>query len=194
MTKLVFIKKPLLALILMSGAFTASAASVPGNSVISVSGNIISSACAISAEDLTKTVDLGEVTASDLLGGTYKPVYFSFNIYGCDAALSTVTATVSGTEAGSDVPGYGPDSVLANTGDAVGVAVGMLGLTDVTSASAAGALPLDTESAALTLTDVGNGSDGGVLNLGAQIVPVVALTKATAGTVVSTATILFTYE
>ncbi|MFX2610792.1 fimbrial protein [Enterobacter mori] len=195
MMKTTFMKKALLGSLLMSGAFAAAAAPVAENkqTVISVSGNIIQSQCAIAAADLNKTVELGDARTDDLSAGTYIPVYFSFNIYGCDAALTSATATVTGTTADSDVPGYGTGKALSNTGTATGVAVGLLGKDSVAS-TATGALPVGDASAALALADDGNGSKGGVLSLGAQIIPVATATPAAAGTVISTATVTFTYS
>lgn len=194
MKKYIFMKKTIFTIFLVSGAFEAFAApNIGGSSVISVSGNIVSTPCLIKATDLTQIVDLGDVLVPALSAGTFKPVNFSFNIYGCDSTLTSAKAVVTGTAADSDAPGYGTAAVLSNTGTATGVAVGLLGSTSVTS-SATGTLKLGQTSAALTLISDGNGAEGGVLNLGAQIVPVTSATPATAGTVVSTATITFTYS
>lgn len=184
-------KKTLLAALLMS---IASSAMAVEQSVINISGKITLVACEIDAADLTKTVNLTSVGVDALTAGNYAPTYFSFTFSKCDLGYTKVTANVTGTTDDSDASGYGTGKVLKNTGNATGVAVALLGKTSTTGATATGELAVGEDSKEAPLAADGNGTSGGQLTLGAQIVPIMVATPATAGSVVSTATINFTYS
>lgn len=164
-------------------------------SVINISGNVTLEPCTIALADQNKVVTLNSISTDALSAGNFSPTYFSFTFTGCDITHDRVVANVSGTAADSDVPGYGTGSVLANeNGSATGVGIGLIGL-DSTNKTARGKLPLNTDSAASDLVDDGSGvSTGGVLTLGAQIIPLKTTVPATPGTVTGTATVTFTYS
>ncbi|MHC0025532.1 fimbrial protein [Enterobacter vonholyi] len=187
------IKKSLLATALLVAAHGAMAANP--TSTINVSGNITTSTCTIAASNVNQTVNLPSSLTSDLLNGaTLKPVTFQFGITNCSSTYSKATATVNGTTAGSDVTGYGNNAVIANTGSATNVGIGLIGSSSVGS-TPAGALPVGTASAVATLTAVGGATTtSGTLYLGAQIVPLTKAVAAGAGTVAGTATVTFTYS
>lgn len=190
MKKMIFAKKALLAILL---AGSASSAMAVEQSVLTVKGNIIKMSCTLGAADLTKTVTLTDIGIDALKAGSYAPVNFTFTFTDCDTSYTTVTANATGDAAASNVPGYtGVDKVLASTGTATGVGVGLLGLTSTTG-TATGALPLGEDSAPAPLTAQANSLTGGVLTMGAQIIPLDTGVDAEPGTVVSAATITFTY-
>ena len=113
---------------------------------------------------------------------------FQFGLSGCDASYSTAAVTLGGTSVTSDVSGFSP--VIASTGTATNVGIGIIGGTSV-GTFPAGPLPVGTLSATAPLT--GTTSKAGTLYLRAQIVPLTQATAVVAGTVVGIATATFTY-
>lgn len=182
MTKFNAVKLALAAVVL-SAAYSASAAT------LTVNGTITPQTCTIAAANVNQTVTLPTVGPSDLLNASnLLPVTFQFGLSGCDASYSTAAVTLDGTSAASDVTGF--TSVVASTGTATNVGIGIIGATSVSSFPA-GPLPVGTLSATAPLT--GTTSKAGTLYLKAQIVPLVQATPAVAGTVVGAATATFTY-
>lgn len=185
------LKKTLLALALASIA----GSSVAADAVINVSGTLTTQSCTIAAADVNKSVSLPTVGSNNLLNAAnLQPVTFSFGISGCDTSLTKATATIAGTQASSDVTGYGTNAVIANTGTATNVGIGFLGATSV-GTTPAGVLPVGTASAIAPLTAAsGATSNSGTLYLAAQIVPLVKASATGAGSVAGTATVTFTYS
>ena len=179
------IKRALLAALVFSCSSSVMAGT--DSAALSVSGKITLEPCTISAADLDRTIPLGTVSAADLMSGNFTPTEFTFSFTACDPLAANVSATVSGTTADSDVPGYGPASVLENTGTASGVGVAFLG-SESTTGSASGPLKVGVDSAMAPLQ-----SNAGSITLAAQVVPLVQNAEAGGGTVISTATITFKY-
>lgn len=166
------------------GTFSASAAT------LTVNGTITPQTCTIASSNINQTVTLPTVGPSDLLNASnLSAVTFQFGLSGCDSSYSNAAVTIGGTTASSDVSGF--TSVIANTGTATNVGIGIIGGTSVGS-TPAGPLPVGTASATAALT--GSSSKTGTLYLKAQIVPLVKATAAAAGTVTGTATATFTYS
>ena len=185
-------KKSILAVLLLSAASTAMAVE---QSVVTVSGNVTQAACTIAAADVGQTVTLADTSVEQLTAGTYNPSPFDFTFTGCDIGHTSVSAVASGSPVDTNVPGYtGVGSILANTGTSTGVGVGLIGGTSTTG-TATGNWDLGVASAAAPLTDEGGGlSSGGVLSLAAQIIPLDTAATAAPGTVISSATMVFTYQ
>lgn len=172
-----------LAAVVLSATYGASAAT------LTVNGTITPTTCTIAAANVNQTVTLPTVGPSDLLNATnLSPVTFQFGLSGCDASYSTAAVTLDGTSVASDVTGF--SSVIASTGTATNVGIGIIGGTSV-GTFPAGPLPVGTLSATAPLT--GTTSKAGTLYLRAQIVPLTQATAVAAGTVVGTATATFTY-
>lgn len=188
------IKKTLLAAMLVGVTGSALAVTTPG-AVVNVSGTITSQTCTVAATDVNKAIALNVVDTNALFNASaLSPVTFSFDISGCDPSLSKATATIGGTQVGSDVTGYGSSGLIANTGTATNVGIGFLGATSVGS-SPTGVLPVGTASAIAPLAVAsGANSASGTLYLAAQIVPLVKASTANAGTVAGTATVTFSYS
>lgn len=186
-------KKSFLTAALVIAAHAAQAANQ--TSTINVSGNITTATCTIAASNVNQNITLPAAFTGDLLNASsLTPVTFQFGITNCSSTYSKASATVNGTTASSDVTGYGTNTVLANTGSATNVGIGLIGSTSVGS-TPAGALPVGTASAVAALTAVGGASTtSGTLYLAAQIVPLTKATAAGAGSVKSTATVTFTYS
>ena len=183
MTKLTPFRLALVAT-LFSTAYGASAAT------LTVNGTITPQTCTIAAANINQTVTLPVVGPSDLLNANnLSAVTFQFGLSGCDTSYSTAAVTLGGTTASSNVTGF--TSVIANTGTATNVGIGIIGSTSVGSFPT-GPLPVGSLSATAPLT--GSGSKAGTLYLKAQIVPLVQTTAVTAGTVAGTATATFTYS
>lgn len=182
MTKFNTVKLALAAVVL-SATYGASAAT------LTVNGTITPQTCTIAAANVNQTVTLPTVGPSDLLNANnLSPVTFQFGLSGCDASYSTAAVTLGGTSVASDVTGF--SSVIASTGTATNVGIGIIGGTSVGTIPA-GPLPVGTLSATAPLT--GTTSKAGTLYLRAQIVPLTQATAVAAGTVVGTATATFTY-
>ncbi len=189
------LKKTVIAMPLLFSAAAAMANTPTSSSTLNVSGNIVTSTCAVAAGDLNKTIALPTVLTSDLLNANnLQPVTFSFAINNCDSSKSQARATIGGTTSGSDVSGYGSNSVIANTGTATNVGIGFLGASSV-SASPTGPLAVGSASASTALNAVGGASTtSGTLYLSAQVVPLTKAVQAGSGTVAGTATVTFTYS
>ncbi|WP_370605584.1 fimbrial protein [Citrobacter braakii] len=169
--------------IALSAVFDVSAAT------LTVNGNIVPQTCTIAAANMNQTVTLPTVGASDMLNALHLiPVTFQFGLSGCDQTYQTAAVTLNGTSAVSDVAGF--NSVIANTGTAGNVGIGIIGATTVDS-NPTGPLGLNTVSAKAPLTGVG--AKSGTLYLRAQIVPLLKATAVSPGTVTGTATATFTY-
>lgn len=173
-----------LAAAVLSATYGASAA------VLTVNGTITPQTCTIGSNSINQTVTLPTVGPSDLLNANnLSPVTFKFDLQSCDGAYNTATVTIGGTSITSDVAGF--SSVIASTGTATNVGIGIIGGTSV-GTFPAGPLPVDTPSAAATLK-ANNGLKDGTLYLRAQIVPLKKAEAVAAGTVVGAATATFTY-
>jgi len=187
------ILKSFLATALFSSALCANAAD--DSVVVNVSGSITTATCTIAASDVNKTINIPVSLANDLQNASkLTPVYFSFGISNCDSSKTNAVATVAAATVASDVSGYGSNSVIANTGSATNVGIGLIGATSV-GATPSGPLPVGTQSAAATLTQVGGlSTTSGTLYLGAQVVPLSKAVSSGAGSVTGTATVTFTYS
>ncbi|MDW3573077.1 type 1 fimbrial protein [Enterobacter asburiae] len=174
-----------LAAAVLSATYSASAA------VLTVNGTITPQTCTVAAESVNQNVILPTVGPSDLLNANnLSPVTFKLNVAKCDSSYNTVAVTLGSTSATSDVTGF--SSVIASTGTASNVGIGIIGGTSV-GTFPAGPLPVGTQSAAATLTTDGSDMKNGTLYLRAQIVPLKQTEAVSAGTVVGTATATFTY-
>ncbi|WP_194207234.1 fimbrial-like protein [Superficieibacter sp. 1612_C1] len=96
-------KKTLLAVaatsLLSAAAFSASAAD-QGHGKITFTGTVISAPCSIPAEDVNKTVDLGEVGTSALNGGKNSlPVAVDIHLQDCVLTSGTGTEATTITKA-----------------------------------------------------------------------------------------------
>ncbi|WP_320723675.1 fimbrial protein (plasmid) [Enterobacter asburiae] len=159
--------------------------------VLTVNGTITPQTCTIDVNSVNQNVKLPTVGPSDLLNAkNLSPVTFKLDLSKCDASYNTAAVTIGGTSETSDVTGF--SSVIASTGTASNVGIGIIGSTSV-GTFPAGPLPVGTQSAAANLTAGGDGLKSGTLYLRAQIVPLTQATAVIAGTVFGTATATFTY-
>lgn len=187
-------KKRLLAtiLLIMSGGAMAA----ESKSVINVSGQITADSCAIYGSDNmnpTANVALPDVDTQALSAGIYQYQQFKFNL-ACTANHPVLTATFSANAADSDVPGYGSKSVIANTGSARNVGIGLIGATSVTETGGpTGYLPLGVESAGSPSLNNPIISTTHRFIFGAQIVPLKKDEPVMPGTVSGTATFVLNY-
>ncbi|WP_320728343.1 MULTISPECIES: fimbrial protein [Enterobacter] len=173
-----------LAAAVLSATYGASAA------VLTVNGTITPQTCTVGVDSINQTVTLPTVGPSDLLNAkNLSPVTFKLDLQSCDAAYKTASVTIGGTSTTSDVAGF--SSVIANTGNATNVGIGIIGGTSV-GTFPEGPLPVGTPSAEATLKET-NGLKDGTLYLRAQIVPLEKAEAVAAGTVVGAATATFTY-
>ncbi|WP_320734767.1 fimbrial protein [Enterobacter sp. 214E4] len=173
-----------LAAAVLSATYGASAA------VLTVNGTITPQTCTVAVNSLNQTVNLPTVGPSDLLNANnLSPVTFKLDLQACDAAYDTASVTIGGTSVPSDVAGF--SDVIASTGDATNVGIGIIGSTSV-GTFPDGPLPVGTPSATATLKET-NGLKDGTLYLRAQIVPLKKGEAVGAGTVVGVATATFTY-
>lgn len=115
---------------LVSGAMSTSvlAADSQGDGTVTFEGSIINAACGIAPESVDQTVNLGQVTTKQLLGGgTSRPVPFTIELVDCEMddpaspnnlAKVTFTGGISSEVAGA----------LAIQGAAAGAGVVIIGL------------------------------------------------------------------
>ncbi|MCK6964559.1 fimbrial protein [Enterobacter bugandensis] len=73
-----------------------------GHGTVTFKGAIIEAPCSIAADSVDQTVQLGQVSTTQLKAGTSSPRMFDIKLEGCDiTAKKTVTATFSGVSSSS---------------------------------------------------------------------------------------------
>ncbi|EEA1793999.1 hypothetical protein C9588_24490 [Salmonella enterica subsp. enterica serovar Muenchen] len=167
----------LLAVAVLSAAGM-SAASAVTQGTLTITGNVVDQTCEVDAAQLTRTVDLGDITQGVIMAAaqhasvTSKPL--TFDVTNCPASATGVGIRFDYTTDATDT------QYLANTGNGKGV---LLGITDdadalVASGNVVNAANLDTTAGTATV------------NAKVQAYrTAVADTDVTAGNIASTATV-----
>ncbi|EJU5898281.1 type 1 fimbrial protein, partial [Salmonella enterica] len=167
----------LLAIAVLSAAGM-SAASAATQGTLTITGNVVDQTCEVDATQLTRTVDLGEITQGNIIAAaqnasvTSKPL--TFDVTNCPASATGVGIKFEYTTDTTNT------QYLENTGDGKGV---LLGITDDADALVA---PGGVVKAANLDTTTGNAT----VNAKVQAYRTAAAdTDITAGNIASTATV-----
>ncbi|ASA54197.1 hypothetical protein GX95_24050 (plasmid) [Salmonella enterica subsp. enterica serovar Minnesota] len=167
----------LLAIAVLSAAGM-SAASAATQGTLTITGNVVDQTCEVDASQLTRTVDLGDITQGAIMAAaqnasvTSKPL--TFDVTNCPASTTGVGIKFEYTTDATNT------QYLANTGKGTGV---LLGITDDADALVA---PDGVVNAANLDTTTGNAT----VNAKVQAYrTAVADTDVTAGNIASTATV-----
>ncbi|EAA6839367.1 type 1 fimbrial protein [Salmonella enterica] len=167
----------LLAIAVLSAAGM-SAASAATQGTLTITGNVVDQTCEVDASQLTRTVDLGEITQGTIMAAaqnasvSHKPLVF--DVINCPASATGVGIKFEYTTDTTNT------QYLANTGNGKGV---LLGITDDADALVA---PGSVVNAANLDTTTGNAT----VNAKVQAYRTAAAdTDITAGNIASTATV-----
>lgn len=167
----------LLAIAVLSAAGM-SAASAATQGTLTITGNVVDQTCEVDASQLTRTVDLGEITQGTIMAAaqnasvSHKPLVF--DVTKCPASATGVGIKFEYTTDATNT------QYLANTGNGKGV---LLGITDDADALVA---PGGVVNAANLDTTTGNAT----VNAKVQAYRTAAAdTDVTAGNIASTATV-----
>ncbi|EAY4424187.1 type 1 fimbrial protein [Salmonella enterica] len=167
----------LLAIAVLSAAGM-SAASAATQGTLTITGNVVDQTCEVDASQLTRTVDLGEITQGTIMAAaqnasvSHKPLVF--DVTKCPASATGVGIKFEYTTDTTNT------QYLANTGNGKGV---LLGITDDADALVA---PGSVVNAANLDTTTGNAT----VNAKVQAYRTAAAdTDITAGNIASTATV-----
>lgn len=167
----------LLAIAVLSAAGM-SAASAATQGTLTITGNVVDQTCEVDATQLTRTVDLGEITQGNIIAAaqnasvTSKPL--TFDVTKCPASTTSVGIKFDYTTDATNT------QYLENTGNGKGVLLGITDDTDtlVTAGGVVKAANLDTTAGTATV------------NAKVQAYrTAVADTDVTAGNIASTATV-----
>ncbi|ECL8479783.1 type 1 fimbrial protein [Salmonella enterica] len=167
----------LLAIAVLSAAGM-SAASATTNGTLTITGNVVDQSCEVDAAQLTRTVDLGEITQGTIMAVaqnasvTSKPLVF--NVTNCPVGTNSVGIKFAYTADATNT------QYLANTGTGTGV---LLGITDNTDA-------LVTNNGTVDAADLDATAGTATVNAKVQAYRTAAdATGITAGNIASTATV-----
>ncbi|MXC97192.1 fimbrial protein [Escherichia coli] len=95
-------KKSILSLVVLSsifsgGALAASAANDSSYATLNFSGRVTSNLCQVSTNDVTKSIDLGEVTKTQIANSSQPKQSFSVTLNNCDTTVADISYILTDT-------------------------------------------------------------------------------------------------
>ncbi|MFT2321189.1 fimbrial protein [Escherichia coli] len=107
--------------LLSGGAMAASADNDSSYATLNFSGRVTSNLCQVSTSDVTKDIDLGEITKQQITDGSQKKQSFTVSLNNCDTTVSQISYVLSDGNNNVDQAQY----LLPKSGDTSAKGVGV---------------------------------------------------------------------